>query len=198
MVGPSRRARIPISLSASKWYELATAQGCAVVVPSVHELRRFSVLRDLSVASSWCKKPADPGCKGSDYSAECVESKASADLSLGFMKIRGEAGRMSLSLVCLCDFDLNQQQKMAPRMRRSSFRNSARRGASLCRTGLPHQSTSPRRRRRSAPGRVMRSRVRSRRSRAAPRPSECAACTCPWSAWYRRCSTRRGPAPARG
>jgi hypothetical protein len=32
----------------------------------------------------------------------------------------------------------------------------------------------------------------------APRPPECDACTCPWSAWYRRCSTRRGSARARG
>jgi len=25
----------------------------------------------------------------------------------------------------------------------------------------------------------------------------CAACTCPWCAWHRRCSTRRGSAPDR-
>ena len=28
-------------------------------------------------------------------------------------------------------------------------------------------------------------------------PSGCAACTCPWCAWHRRCSTRRGSAPGR-
>jgi len=33
--------------------------------------------------------------------------------------------------------------------------------------------------------------------RVPPRPSGYAAYTCPWCAWHRRCSTRRGSAPGR-